>query len=220
MNIYNKILESFVNLRPGPGRDWQGKPCVIGDKAIATDSHAMVIVPSNKTTGIELLTEYSPDNVLNVIPDIDIQNHNLLIPMDIVKDKTEHIIKKREIIFKDCIACHGEGWVEYEFIHKDVRHTKDEECPICRGDGDRFAGYTGRDVYDGTLYFQIINCVYSAKLFDKAVYSADLLGLDEIIFTRQEPSQCSVLQLVDIKILLMPTTKKELEDEEQLITIL
>jgi len=220
MNIYNKILDAFVDLRPGAGRGWKGKPFVIGEKAIATDSCTMVIVPAVKTIGIELLTEYDPASVLKVIPGAAFRGRNIPVPLDVVKAKIQHLAKKPEIILKDCGACDGEGWVEYQFIYKDIHHTKDDECPVCRGEGDVCAGYTGRKVYEENLYFKAIDCVYSAKLFDKALYAADLLGVDKITITRQEPTSCTVMEFGDIEILLMPTVKKEFEDDEQLIAIL
>lgn len=219
-NIYNKILEAFVDLRPGAGREWKGKPFVIGEKAIATDSCTMVIVPASKAGGIELLTEFDPDSVLKAIPGAEFRGRNIPVPMALVKDKTQHLAKKPEIILKDCEACDADGWVVYEFIHKDIRHTKDGECPICAGEGDLFAGYTGRDIYDSSLFFKVVDCVYSAKLFDKALYAANLLGVDKIIFTRQEPTSCTVIEFRDVEILLMPVVKKDFEDDEQLITIL
>jgi len=220
MNIYNKILEAFVDLRPSAGREWKGKPFIVGDKAIATDACTMIIVPASKTTGIETLTEYDPDNVLKVIPGAEFRGRNIPVPMALVKDKIQHLTKEPEIILKDCEACDGDGWVVYEFTHKDVRHTKEDECPICGGDGDSFVGHTGRCIYDGNLYFKVADCIYSAKLFDKALYAADLLGVQKIIITKQDPTSCTVMEFADIEILLMPVVKKEFEDDEQLITIL
>ncbi|MDR0825070.1 MAG: hypothetical protein LBN74_08240 [Prevotella sp.] len=197
----------------------------------ASDGHVLIQIPNEHLTlGYQTNDRYPNANKLVN----DLESKNLSSITAKIADVAKELTKARLTIDKDsikCKECKGTGEVEWEYRDKDyITHYKDEECPICNGEGSsetdaqfarvKFDQIEDKDtgvhsgIYIGDLYFHPFQLY---RLFMVALVK----GFEEIkiLYDKEQYGQ-TITYFGDIKVLVMlimkPEIEKGLRDEMQI----
>ena len=139
----------------------------------ATNGHILIRIPPER-----LVEEYNKFDRLT-LPELGELCHKRL-SLDALKRALDKLPTKH---FTTCPECDGYGNVEWEYHDKDGdRHEMEEECPVCKGDGEILHDYVikiGLSVFS-SFYLEI---VYKALRLMKAdtvevAYNSSNLALE------------------------------------------
>lgn len=208
-NLYSAILSIFV-AKPESLRGWMEIPFLIGNKAYATDGHALVFFDSGLSSNLPEIEQKVAGDVLAVIPkerpiDFKISVSDILAAMGKAPIVEGFDIKKDTI---DCDACNGYGEVDFEFYHEGATYYSEADCPLCEGTG-KMEGVThipnGKQVPDPETNYSIRGAAFSTSELNRLIRVAELLGENSIRLTYQSsPMGNHIFQIGSVEILQMP----------------
>lgn len=217
--IYDDILKMFISdemYRPN-----LLDPFFIGELAIATNAHIMIFF--NKKLCSKLKAYSGKNDVLAVIPKE--RNENLSISLETINYAIAKLplIDEMQEEKKECEACDGDGVVAYRFEYGFGDYEIEEECPICKGEGEiKESISTGKKIIDHKMDLKIKGSAFRVEYLEKIVKVAELLKEDKITLTyMSEPCEASIFKIGDdVEILLAPVMEYPISiDEEPLIQI-
>ena len=168
----------------------------------------------DKSKGViaDPLTDYKPESVKSVIPEINglltsYKTKDLIDRFDSIKLIPEVLL---EDIEKECGECDGEGEVEWGYGN----HIKYDTCPECYGQcvyEDTKEVVTGEMVKEEGL-IKIGNSTFATSIIGKIVDFAKEVNSKTIKLVHQSHDRAaSVLEIEGVRFLIMPNISENLE---------
>ena len=130
-------------------------PFLQGKYVIGTDAHVALLLPREEVDSTLYEKQDKPNMQLLIggekKPLMEISTKDLVAAFRELKDKIDNIDRR-------CQECKGSGTVEYHYWDRfSDLHTKDLDCPICHGNGERDI----HDFFSKKRYQYIINDKHS-----------------------------------------------------------
>jgi len=195
---YTALLKEFTG--DDEMREFTNTPFAVGDRAMATDAHAMVIIDAALAPDVLPIANYDPNNILAIIP-----TYRESIGF-ITLEQIREILKKCPKVEKTeyCPCCQGEGEVEYSFEYDGTEYLEDYDCPICDGIGGVPMDPPQKEV-DSNKRIKIGLAYFSAKYIFKLGLACKYTSTDRIEITHQiAHNEGAIFSLNKADLLIMP----------------
>ena len=210
INNEEKLLSLFYD--PEFHKAKYSKPFTKDGKVCATESHILIVIDKDVTTG-----QYEPQelNIARVIPNDNIKLEIKVSDLESTLAKLpqvpeEYLISPAE----ECTECDEVCEVQWRYTDKLGRvHYEDFNCPICHGTGiarSAIYGKTGKSIPKGTSIVKIQNGQnFFAQFLHKLLEAAKILGSDTILYTSQGIERGNVFTFTgtfakSVKVVIMP----------------
>lgn len=195
MNELEQLFNSFCG-----NHDPISRPFVDEGVVYATNRHVLIYAP-------ESVLDFQAQAAVRGTPNakLVINPANTSRALNVKSEDFEALKTEDRTVF--CEYCDGEGEVEWEF----ERWTKTDECPACKGEGEK-VDKKGPKTFPKYHYTKLGHAYFATRYFYKLFEVRNVVGGDIVLVRSGKPNEAHFFKIGNLSVVVMPAMQESVEE--------